>query len=91
MLSCVWQGVCSALTEMRSPILKTSPCAGVLVTDWQFLPPMTESWPKVFSFFQLVSRDVIVYRVTYNFIITTGVIPVTGIVSIGINSMKNTY
>lgn len=39
MLSCVWQGVCRALTLM-SPMLKVSPCAGVLVTLLQSLPPM---------------------------------------------------
>lgn len=39
MLSCVWHGVCTAVTEM-SPILNVSPCFGVLVTPSQSLPPM---------------------------------------------------
>ncbi len=33
-------GVCRALTAML-PMLKVSPCLGVLVTFWQSLPPMT--------------------------------------------------
>ena len=41
MLSCVWHGVCSARTVMPSPILNVSSWAGVCVTAWQSLPPMT--------------------------------------------------
>ena len=48
-LSCVWQGVCRALTEMRSPILNVSPCFGVEVTDKQFRPPMMGSLPNCSS------------------------------------------
>ena len=40
MLSCVWQGVCSALTLILSPIVKVSPCLGVFETLSQSLPPM---------------------------------------------------
>lgn len=48
-LSCVWQGVCRASTEMRSPILNFSPCFGVEVTDKQFRPPMMGSLPNCSS------------------------------------------
>lgn len=41
MLSCVWQGVCSALTDIPCPILKVSSCFGVRVTASQSLPPIT--------------------------------------------------
>ena len=40
MLSCVWQGVCSAVTVMPWPSLKDSLWPGVLVTASQSLPPM---------------------------------------------------
>lgn len=39
MLSCVWHGVCNAVTFMASPTEKVDLCAGVLVTLSQFLPP----------------------------------------------------
>ena len=41
-LSCVWQGVCNAFTEIPCPILKVSSCFGVRVTSSQSLPPMTD-------------------------------------------------
>jgi hypothetical protein len=46
MLSWVWHGVWSALTAML-PMLKVSPCFGVLVTFLQSLPPMiSRGWPS---------------------------------------------
>ena len=43
MLSCVWQGVCSAFTDMPWPILNVSPSFGVLLTASHCLPPITGS------------------------------------------------
>src|SRR5271170_680260 len=40
MLSCVWHGVCSAVTSMSAPILNWAPSAGVRVTPSHSLPPM---------------------------------------------------
>lgn len=54
MLSCVWHGVCSAVTSM-SPILSLWPCAGVTVTPLQSLPPQMGTWGRKVSRWGVVS------------------------------------
>lgn len=52
--SCVWQGVCRAVTLMFCPILKLSSCPGVFVTAWQSLPPITDRFLKWVHYHLLV-------------------------------------
>jgi hypothetical protein len=86
MLSWVWQGVWSALAVMRSPILNTSPWAGVLVTNLQSLPPITANLPNCLSYISCIRQ---VPRVctaseglaTYDLLVTASMIPVAVTVS----------
>ncbi len=76
MLSWVWQGVCSALTAML-PMLKESPCLGVLDTFLQSLPPIISSWPSSESWEgqrQLVKAQ---REVTHKLFIAASMVPVT--------------
>lgn len=56
MLSCVWHGVCSAVTSM-APILSFSSCPGVRVTPSHFVPPQMGSFSLMASRCVGVSLD----------------------------------